>query len=314
MVPETNAPCFIQLGRYGDLILLFPAFKAIYDRTGHKPIVIVCTEYASVFEGISYVQPFPVHWPWWQGIPQARKLAEEQFGGAIIPQWWHEAPKDNILDQQCKGATVLQCHGHEWGVNMERWPNFMTSMWERAGFTAEEMRKLPLVFDRRDRERENALLQSVRGRPNVREAQGKPILLVNFHGYSSPFAWTPEVMTIVNRFRHQFHIVDLAQVKARRIYDLLGLFDVAAGLITIDTATLHLAAGSAMPYVAYTRADWSSSVPKGNCVLEIKYRDEDVKGRMHELERVLEQWAGSPAITPKPEYGGAGGGGGTLKL
>jgi hypothetical protein len=150
MIPPTQAPCFIQLGRFGDLILLFPAFKAIYDRTGHKPIVMVSTEYASVFDGILYAKPFPVHWHWWQGIPEARRLAEEQFGGAIIPQWWHEPPKDNLLDQQQRGGTVLQCHGHEWGINVERWPNFMTSMWERAGFTAEEMRTLPLVFDLRD--------------------------------------------------------------------------------------------------------------------------------------------------------------------
>lgn len=308
MIPETQAPCFIQLGRYGDLILLFPAFKAIHDRTGHKPVVITCTDYANVFEGISYATPFPVHFHWWQGMTAARALAEEHFGGAIIPQWWQTDPKDNMVEQQNKGATVLQCHGHEWGVNLDRWPNFMTSMWERAGFTAQEMRELPLVFDRRDGHRERMLLESVRGKAD------KPMLLLNFFGHSSPFAWVPEVMNVVNRFRHQFHIVDLMRVKGQRIYDLLGLFDAAAGLITIDTSTLHLAAGSTMPYVAYTRADWSSSVPKGNCVLEIKYRDEDVKGRMGELEKVLEGWAGAPAHTPRAAYTGAGGGGGTMKV
>jgi hypothetical protein len=308
MIPPTQAPCFIQLGRFGDLILLFPAFKAIYDRTGHKPIVMVSTEYASVFDGILYAKPFPVHWHWWQGIPEARRLAEEQFGGAIIPQWWHESPKDNLLDQQQRGGTVLQCHGHEWGINVERWPNFMTSMWERAGFTAEEMRTLPLVFDLRDLGRERLLRESVHSR------QGKPLLLVNFSGHSSPFAWVPEVMRAVNQFQHQFNIVDIGRLKAQRIYDLLGLFDAAAGLITIDTATLHLAAGSAVPYIAYTRADWSASVPKGNCVLEIKYRDEEVKGRMGEVVRVLETWAQSPAAQPKAVFSGKGGGGGVLAV
>jgi hypothetical protein len=308
MVPETHAPCFIQLGRFGDLILLFPAFKAVFDRTGHKPLVIVSVDYKSVFDGISYAKPFPVHWHWWQGMPQARQLAEEQFGGAIIPQWWHESPKDNILAQQYRGATVLQCHGQEWGVDLARWPNFMTSMWERAGFTPEEMRTLPLEFDLRDFARERLLVSSVTSRIH------KPLLLVNFTGNSSPFAWVPEVMRVVNQFQHQFNIVDIGRLQAQRIYDLLGLFDVAVGLITIDTSTLHLAAGSKVPYIAYTRADWSSSVPKGNCVLDIKYRDEEVKGRMGEVLSMLEKWAGSPAIRPKPEFTRTGGGGGRLQV
>lgn len=309
MVPETHPPCFIQLGRFGDLILLFPAFKAVYDRTGHKPIVIVSTDYASVLEGISYVERVPVHWHWYQGIPQARNLAQEQFGGAIIPQWWQVDPKDNILEQQVRGATVLQCHGHEWGVDLHRWPNFMTSMWERAGFTAEEMRTLPLVIDQRDGVRERRLIDAA-----MKGSGGKPMLLFNFFGHSSPFAWVPECMHVINRFRDRLHIVDMTRIKAHRIYDLLGLFDHAAGLITIDTATLHLAAGSKVPYVAYTRADWSSSVPKGNCVLEIKYRDEEVKGRMHELEQTLERWAASAPVVAPPINTGTGGGGATLRL
>jgi hypothetical protein len=151
-------------------------------------------------------------------------------------------------------------------------------------------------------------------RESVHSRQGKPLLLVNFSGHSSPFAWVPEVMRAVNQFQQQFNIVDIGRLKAQRIYDLLGLFDAAAGLITIDTATLHLAAGSAVPYIAYTRADWSSSVPKGNCVLEIKYRDEEVKGRMGEVVRVLEHVGGESRSATQATFIGKGGGGGVLAV
>ncbi len=309
LVPETYPPCFIQLGRYGDLILLFPCFKAIYDRTGHKPVVIVSTSYANVFEGISYAKPVPVHWEWWQGIPQARQLAESQFGGAIVPQWWNDTPRPDLVEQQFRGGTVLQCHGHSWGVDMHKWPDFQTSMWERAGFTAEEMRALPVVFDLRDFGREKLLRKSVGA-----EGDGKPILLLNFAGHSSPFGPYPEVYRVVNRFADRFRIVDMTKMRAHRIFDLLGLYDVAAGLITIDTATLHLAGAGNVEYIAFTRSDWSHSVPKGKCVLEIGYHG--AEHRVEELAPVLERWAGGRGSVERQSVipTGAGGGGGVLAV
>lgn len=311
MITDHEPPVFIQLGRYGDLILLFPAFKAIYDRTGQRPIVIVSSDYAHLFDGITYAKPMVVHWHWWQGIPAARRLAEAEFGGAIVPQWWQDT-RENLIDQQKRGATVLQCHGHEWGVNLAEWPNFQTSMWDRAGFTVEEMRTLPVVFDRRDTLREKSLLTHVRGanRPDMR-----PLLLYNFSGHSSPFAPVPEYMRVILRYNHVFKLVDLGRIKAQRIYDLLGLYDAAAGLITIDTATLHLAGAGNVEYIAFTRSDWSSSVPKGKCVQEIKYH-----GAEHYAESIvpiLERWAGQPSKVLEPltyRTFGSGGGGGMLAV
>lgn len=302
MCEERQPPCFIQLGRFGDLILLFPAFKAIFDRTGFKPIVIVSAEYANVFDGITYATPFAVNWHWWQGIPNARRLAECEFGGAIIPQWWQET-RENLVDQQKRGASVLQCHGHDWGVDLAQWPNFQTSMWDRAGFSAEEMRTLRLVFDRRDAGREQALVQSARGPGRLQ--QSKPILLVNWTGNSSPFAPVPEFMRVVGRYACRFNIVDLGRIHALRIYDLLGLMDAAAGMLTIDTATLHLAGAGNVEYIAFTRSDWGSSVPKGKCVHEIKY-----DGAEHHAESIvpfLERWSGQAQPTPIIAGGGGGG-------
>lgn len=292
MLPQAkHPPVFIQLGRIGDLILLFPAFREIYKRTGHKPIVIVSTDYADVFEGITYALPWKVHYGWYEGMPHAIKLAQSYFRDAIIPAWWTDPQADIV-----KGPTVLQCHGLQWGVDINKWPSFMDSMWDRAGFTRQEMLSLPLVFDNRDRAAEDRLVKLLHRKP-------KPMLLVNWTGQSSPFPFVPEIMARIWKFRGDFDIIDLGKVKARRVYDLLGLYDQAAGLVTIDTATLHLAHGSPMPYAAYIVDGWSGSVPRGNIQLSVRYA-EAIK-RIDELETVIDQWrhGDHPSLQPIPNAG-----------
>lgn len=277
-------PCLILLGRYGDLIQLLPAFKAVYDRTGMKPVVLVSTSYANVFEGVSYVERRPLQVGWWEGVPVARKIAEEAYGGGVCVQWWNDDPnRIKLLEMATKGGLVLQSHGHEWGVDIARWPDYGTSMWDRAGFTREEMLTLPLEFDRRNVGREAELAKAV-----IPAIVTKPILLYNFAGISSPFAFAPEVINVVHKFRHDFHLIDLTRVQGYRIFDLLGLYDRAHCLLTSDTATLHLAPGAKLPYVAFTTDGWTGSVPKGNCVLNVKYNS--TPQRLHEVAAVLEQW------------------------
>lgn len=303
MMNPDKPPCFIQLGRFGDIIIILPALREIANRTGMQPIVIVSTDYASVLDGVSYVKPHPVHWDWWSGVPAARKLAAEMYGGGIVPQWWHDSPEGaRLAVEGVEGATVLQCHGIGWGVDVSKWPNFQTSMWLRAGFTVEEMMTLPLVFDRRDAGREQVLVTA------VSRVNPKPILLMNFLASSAPLPAHPEIYRVIQKFSSQFNIVDLGRIRATRIYDLLGLMDRAVGLVTVDTATMHLAYGSKVPFVAYTPNRWSTGVPRGNCKLEIKY--DDAIARTGELETQLNAWAADPG---NPVSTGSGGFG-TMKL
>ena len=280
--PNGQPPCFIQLGRYGDIILLLPAFQLIHQRIGLKPRVVVSTQYKSVLGGVSYVEPVPVDYDWWQGIPKARELAEQMFGGAIVPQWWNDPDHAPLSELAYQGGIVLQCHGREWGIDVNKWPNFMASMWDRAGFTVDEMRTTPLLFDRRNADRERKLFELYGPRSK------KPMLLVNFTGHSSPFGPVPEVMAQLNYLREHLHIVDLGKVWADKIYDLLGLYDRAIGMITSDTATLHLAAASKIPYIAYTVNGWCSSTPKGNVAVEIKYGD--ALKRIGEVAPLVQRW------------------------
>jgi hypothetical protein len=273
--PVVKPPCFILLGRNGDLIQMLPAFFEIYKRTAQRPIVITSNDYAGVLDGVSYVQAVVANWQWWEGIPNAKQLADEKFGGGTVLQWWHDGA--TFVDNP--GGIILQSHGRSWGIDINNWPDYGTSMWERAGFTRTEMQTLPLVFDRRDFGRELELYNRVKGRST------KPILLVNLRGESSPFAAVPEVMGILDNWGSSLNIIDLSNIRAERIYDLLGLYDRAAGLITSDTSTLHLAAGSKTPYVAYIVGGWTSSVPKRNCKLQINYTE---AAKQPELQKLAE--------------------------
>lgn len=269
-------PVFVQLGRFGDLILLLPAFKLIHERTGKKPIVIVSDEYASVLDGVNYVTPHPIKAHWWSGIPKAKAIAES-MGGGIIPQWWNDRQTNDVP----KGPLVLQCHGDKWGIDINKYPDFGTAMWVRAGFTREEMIETPLVFDRRSPEREETLVKF-----HVRS--DRKLLLYNFTGISSPFGYIPEMSRLLADYRNKFQCLDLGAIKATRIYDLLGLYDRAAGLITTDTATAHLAPASGVPTIWFTVPGWSTSVPRGNVAIHIPY--DQFPKRASEIRPVLDKW------------------------
>jgi hypothetical protein len=255
----------------------------IKRRIGLNPIVIVSRDYASVLDGVSYVTPDVVKEGWFDGMSTARRMALQKYGSVIVPAWWHdpETVQDLVTDMNQNGVRVLQSHGRNWGVNINTHPDFATSMWRRAGFTREEMLTLPLVFDRRNKDREEELCKKhIYG--------NKPLLLYNFTGVSSPFGYVPEVMRLMRDYQADFFMLDLGMVRCARIYDLLGLYDRAVGLITIDSATMHLAPASKVPTIWLTVPGWGKSTPRGNVALHVQY-DQTPK-RLEEIRAVLEKW------------------------
>lgn len=279
--PSSKPPVFVLGGRYGDHVQNFPCFLEIKKRIGLNPVVVCSDHFASVYDGVSYVKCHQVSRDWWRGVPLMYNVACELYGGGQVLTWWRMKPEEvGWVDNP--GGIVLQCHGHQFaGVNVADYPDYGTSMADRAGFTREEWMRLPLVFDRRDIAREVQLYKQF----NPRRL---PMLLVNFSGQSSPFAPTPEVMNVILEFRNVFHIVNLGEIRAHRIYDLLGLMDRAVGLIHIDSATLHIAPASKVPHVAYIVGGWCSSVPKGNCVWSCYYSD--AIANLGRLRETLKQW------------------------
>jgi len=277
---------YVCLGKYGDIIQLLPAFLALYERTGAKPTVIVSTAYADLFEGVSYVNPWSVELDWSTGGPEARRLAETAGFRVVFPAWWNDDPT-HAPPEATGGPFELRSHGRVWHVNRAVLPDYGTAMWRQLGFAPADMLRLPLVFDRRDAARETDLIKSViRGK--------KPLLLFNFTGKASPFPATPEVVNRLTACGSRFQLVDLGTIRASRIYDLLGLYDIAAGLVTSDTSTLHLAPASSLEYIAFTQDGWLGSVPRGRCVSDIKYIRAIFSG--DEVAQSASGWGSEPSI------------------
>jgi hypothetical protein len=94
-------------------------------------------------------------------------------------------------------------------------------------------------------------------------------------GHTSSLAARPEVEQELSKWAEKYFLVDLSKITAEKPYDLLGLFDAARLLVTIDTMHLHLVAASKLKFIAYlhdANGDWGMSAPSKNCLTTIRYR------------------------------------------
>lgn len=272
--------CSITLGKSGDAMIMLPGMKAIYDATGIKPVFMIAEDFASVLDGVSYVEPWPVKLNWWRDGHIALRMAKQHFDTVLVGKFW-----------DCKGAkpplkpgeptTTLKFGGRDIVVSLSDWQSYQLSQWTFAGFTFQQMMDWPLVFDKRDATRELWM------RKQWFKTQ-KPKLLYNLSpkgGNTSPFAYLPEIWPLMQRTL--FELVDISVIRAHRIYDLLGLYDYAAGLLTFDSAPLHLASASNVPYIAFIADGGSGSIPKGNCILSVRYSD--VLKSLDKIKAALQQ-------------------------
>lgn len=254
---------FIHLGKFGDIMIMLPAFKAIAEQIGKPVMCMVSKEYASVFEGVSYVTPWVQELHWWKGVKQARMIAEAAGLEPIVVKWWDEPGAKAPAPLEPGKTITLKIHGKLRQVNAADWDSFQASQWRYAGFTMDQMMQWPLVFDRRNSQRESEL------RRKHFKTQ-RPKLLANLSQTgTSPFGAAHQANALLHMANME--IVRLDAIRSHRIFDLLGLYDHADALVTSDTATLHLAAASKIPYIAFINNGGAGSVPKGNCVLSIRY-------------------------------------------
>lgn len=242
LVDKKNSVCIVELGRYGDIVNILPIAKHISEVYG-KPHFMVSREFASILEGVSYVEPYIVDLDNSQ-LNEAMAIARKEFKYVIQTQIWG---KNYFQEKLCR--------------------SYNEESWRMGGFWSEFNNEgwIP-EFDRRDDTRESALLKKL-------SVTGKPLLLVNAtSSVSSPF---PHGTVLLNAIRAVFdtcEIINLAELQATRIYDVLGLMDAAECLVSIDSAQLHLAAATIVPTVAIVNSHpWSGTIPRCNCVARIKY-------------------------------------------
>lgn len=227
----------IQLGRFGDVMNMLPLLEE-NNRLGRRAAICVSSDFASVLDGVSYCEKLifgPQHW-----LPaEAMTWVRAQGHAPVVAQLYGNVPKHERITE-----------------------SFMRDQWVKVG-RENRWEQLSLVFDRRSPEREQALA--------ARFDWSKPVVLYNTDGVSSPFENKDAIERVID-LCPDFSFIDLSSFRAERIYDLLGLFDRAHALMTVDTATLHLAKASTVPVVAFVNPQpWYGSLRAPNHLLRRAY-------------------------------------------
>ena len=199
---------------------------------------MVAKAFAGVLDGVSYVEP--KIWPYdWRDTRAAYSAASMERNGEVLNCTVYSR------DYQARRLTK----------------NFQHEAWFNAGADL-PWGSLPLVFDRRDPAREAALLAAA-------DLSEEPLILTSFSGTSAPFPYAAQLLEQLRRAFPWHRVLDLSNLRAERIYDVLALLERADAFVCTDSALLHLAtAVPSLPVCAlipehpapkreWCRAEWS---------------------------------------------------------
>lgn len=247
----------ISLGSYGDVINSLPIIRYYSEIT---PVdVIICQPYATLIEGITYATAV---------VPPFR------YGTEDIPQiieWTHKHYSTVV-------NVMLACNPE---VSRTRFGSFCEEMYYLGGCHEIFNKKFP-IFDKRDRKREWFYLKQF--------PLSHPIIALSLVG-NSHASFTAEKASQV--WHHLFQrfpectLINVHKNGAYRVYDLLGLFDIAKVLVTIDTAHLHLAKASSVPTIEINAGLelWRDATPGPNC--KMRLNDRELNHRLDEMVDVI---------------------------
>lgn len=253
--------CFIQLGRNGDIINILPLIYHAHTQ-GQRATIMVQEEYAPLLEGVSYCDKLI-----WKGsatdVRGVYETAHKSF-----------ADSDIKITQVVADEETARWIYSRAGRTQATQESFCKEAWFLAGKLGLWEKQIPLVFDRRDPEREKALVEKVY--PRTRGPR-KKLMLVSLGGITAPFKAAKLCLKLLQSEFPRFHIVDLSQVKAERFYDLIGLYEQAHVLVSSDSAPLHLAyAVKTLPVVALINDSpslWNGSPWRPAHIFHCRYKD-----------------------------------------
>lgn len=240
---------YVSLGRAGDLINLLPVLKHECDSTGKPARLCVSRDFSGVIEGCSYIEPIIADVPFDQpGRAQAQLRGHYPQTTIIMSQaWGRDIPVTMDQNDFCREMWVKSFCNLQWGT-------------------------LPPVFDRRNPEKERELYNSL-------VKTDRPLVVVNTSGSSAHWKDATGFADKLTAALPDFEVVDISSVRAGRIDALLGLFEKAHCLVTIDTATLHLAAAvPELPVVTLIPDrvdDWCVAPWRKNHIRRIRYSEVD---------------------------------------
>lgn len=255
---------YLCLSKFGDLMNLMPIWYQDFKATGERQRVVVSPEFSSILRGVSYAEFIEYKGPTYE-VQKAYDFANT-LGGEVI------CTMTNGPREQIKNRTYLPS-----GSDSARATSYQKESWRVAGRLASWDQCWPLVFDRRNPKREEALL---RKHDLIKRGKQKPLMLLALNSKSSPFPYADLLRELVTlKFGNDWRIMELPQ--AERIYDLLAIYERADLLIAVDSAPLHLAwACRKLPVFALTQDRpflWHGSAWRPSHLWFCRYRDWPVR-------------------------------------
>lgn len=245
-------------GKIGDVLNAAPLCKLAADR-GQKAGMMVAREFSDLLDGFSYIEKVVYDGPYYE-VEKALEQAKAICPDAISVQT--NGPVDEVRKSTYEPAG--QSNAVTDSFNREAWHLAKELQWWGA---------VPLVIDKRDTAREEALLPKNWRRAGLK----KKICLLSLQSMSSPFPYAALVKEMLTLKFPKFHFIDLAEIRAERFYDLLGLYEIAHCLVTVDTGHLHLAAATPkLPVMALVQDEptyWFGTAWRPQHVFHCRYRD-----------------------------------------
>jgi hypothetical protein len=257
----------VELGRLGDIMNVLPIAKRLHS-LDHPITWVAHEDFTNILDGCQYVNR---QRPWFgsmEDVAGAIKFAG-QFGGEVLATQVYRNPLPVVKQR-----------------------NFTMESWQRAGDQWPSLfHELPLVFDNRDRMREQQLFVELMMGPPLRDS--RPILLYALEGISSPYPHTTSILKLLKPWQAVFRIVNLCTVRAHRFYDFMGIYEKAAGLISIDTSFLHLSHATKVPTIALLNNNpYLASEPRDHWKGHMSYSRSASGPGLAAIQRALQSIAG----------------------
>lgn len=229
----------ICLGKYGDVIGILALLHERFKCTGQIQNLMVAKKYAGLLDGCSYINAIIFDGDFSQ-LSDAYRLAKQQF--------------DEVICLQVFGKDFPFQHTQK---------NFQQEQWHRAGM-ANMVGRFPLVFDKRNKEREEKLLAEL----NLPEK----FILVADKSESSPFPQIEDLLTGLKSLG--LPVFMLSGIWVEKLYDLIAVYDKATVIVSTETAHLHLTAASNTPVIALATDKpslWHGTLPHNRFAFHCYY-------------------------------------------
>lgn len=271
----------ITLGKFGDVINLLPLAYHAYKQ-GERWGIMVSKEYVSVLDGVSYVEPVVFDGEPWDLVKaheQAHKLCDSVQCCQVVGD-------PEVVRRFTFGPV---------GRDRARTESFQREAWDLLGRLDVWKLQPPLIFDKRNKERESKLLSEVK-------KSTKKMVALCMSGVTSPFLY----QDLIRHLLSKFNVVDIGRIKAERIYDLLGIMEKAHCIVAIDSAPLHLSYAVNVPVCALVNDQpllWNGSTWRPNHIFHCRYQDFPLRcvemvDRINEIGKI--GWFHFPSRQRKP--------------